>query len=94
MPFGKQFGFIFKSKTDQETIWTISHELGHGLFKLKHTFDYNEFIIDDCVENLMSYQYGRKFFAVVGVLLGLCGAAAPTTEARVICLLHLLFHLL
>ncbi len=38
MPRGKQFGYLFTSNGG-DLSWTIAHELGHGLFKLQHTFD-------------------------------------------------------
>ncbi len=40
MPRGKQFGYIFLSNLDKKEINNVvAHELGHGLWKLRHTFD-------------------------------------------------------
>jgi hypothetical protein len=35
---------------------TMSHELGHGVYKLQHTFDYN--IPEKTTDNLMDYNDG------------------------------------
>ncbi|MDR1091834.1 MAG: hypothetical protein LBL79_12240, partial [Prevotella sp.] len=63
MPQGKQFGYIFlknikDSKEDVNQI--IAHDLGHGRWKLSHTFDstYGEKIAKDDKLNLMSYGGG------------------------------------
>lgn len=63
MPQGKQFGYIFlknikDSKEDVNQI--IAHELGHGRWKLSHTFDgtYGGKIVKDDKLNLMSYGGG------------------------------------
>src|SRR5690606_39342531 len=40
MPRGGQFGYIFTSEIkDINEPVTVAHELGHGRFKLYHTFD-------------------------------------------------------
>jgi hypothetical protein len=40
MPRSSQFGYIFIQEQSTEAIHrTIAHELGHGRFKLRHTFD-------------------------------------------------------
>lgn len=40
MPRGKQFGYIFLSNLKaSEVNNAVAHELGHGLWKLRHTFD-------------------------------------------------------
>jgi len=41
MPRGKRFGYIFKGESPQNLPRVIAHEIGHGLFRFKHTFDYN-----------------------------------------------------
>jgi hypothetical protein len=38
LPRGKQFGYLFTGNGG-DIDWTIAHELGHGLFRLQHTFD-------------------------------------------------------
>ncbi len=35
MPRGKQFGYLFTGNDGR----AAGHEIGHGFFKLKHTFD-------------------------------------------------------
>jgi hypothetical protein len=38
MPLSKRFGFIFTDRCSSEIAHTIAHELGHGPFRLYHTF--------------------------------------------------------
>jgi len=61
MPFNRQFGFIYCagfdiSKIDKE-IRTMAHELGHGCFRLRHTFSTdNQFVQEKgTTDNLMDY---------------------------------------
>ncbi|MBV8252074.1 MAG: fibronectin type III domain-containing protein [Chitinophaga sp.] len=59
MPRNRQFGYLFtdaKSNLGQ----TIAHELGHGVFHLKHTFDGYGFRDNDLTDNLMNYSQGTK----------------------------------
>ena len=66
MPRGKQFGYVFTDAADQFRAQvrarllnrTIAHELGHGVFKLKHTFDNDYSINKFSTENLMDYSEG------------------------------------
>lgn len=53
MPRSRQFGYIF---TQNDTIVekVIGHELGHGLFNLKHIKDYSE-EMNSALSNVMSY---------------------------------------
>jgi hypothetical protein len=61
MPRGKQFGYIF---TGEKSVGgdnhTIAHELGHGRWKLRHTFDsaYGSVFGEKETDNLMSYSGG------------------------------------
>lgn len=57
MPLAHQYGFIFNAGDIGKT---VAHELGHGIFGLKHPFD--EYGTDE-YENtyLMSYGSGTKF---------------------------------
>ncbi|MDI9358605.1 MAG: fibronectin type III domain-containing protein [Phycisphaerales bacterium] len=62
MPRGSQFGYIFtKGHLPTRLNTIIAHEVGHGRFHLKHTFDkqygFNE---TDLIDNLMNYQDGQK----------------------------------
>jgi hypothetical protein len=58
MPFNRQFGFIYAANQSiTELTRTMAHELGHGAFRLKHTFsNENEFVQDQGqTPNLMDY---------------------------------------
>lgn len=58
MPLKKQFGFIFKyNQYPDEYLRTIAHELGHGPFRLYHTFsDKNKYPQPEgATDNLMDY---------------------------------------
>ncbi|MDR2653252.1 MAG: hypothetical protein LBC68_13265, partial [Prevotellaceae bacterium] len=57
MPLGGRFGYLFKNQIPTDQINTIAaHELGHGIWALKHTFD-NDYgnIAVNTTENLMDY---------------------------------------
>ncbi|KAA6338453.1 hypothetical protein EZS27_013542 [termite gut metagenome] len=61
MPRGGQFGYIFKGNIDKKDINpVIAHELGHGLWKLSHTFDstYGGVLAENSTSNLMDYANG------------------------------------
>ena len=58
MPLGRRFGFLFRNnQSEEELLHTLAHELGHGLFTLRHTFSTsNRFYQPTSVTtNLMSY---------------------------------------
>ncbi|MDR1098592.1 MAG: fibronectin type III domain-containing protein [Tannerella sp.] len=58
MPRRSQFGYIFtEGQSRQDILRTIAHELGHGRFELRHTFDndYGKLVTED---NLMDYGGG------------------------------------
>lgn len=60
MPRGAQFGYIFTSEISQPYIpVTVAHELGHGRWKLYHTFDghYGGYKRGE-TNNLMDYKNG------------------------------------
>ena len=53
MPFKRQYGYIFNNTEAK----TIAHELGHGAFRLRHTFSDEAFIADQgSTDNLMDYS--------------------------------------
>ncbi|MGG8495166.1 hypothetical protein ACQY1Q_02010 [Tenacibaculum sp. TC6] len=59
MPLKRQFGFVF---TTQDPGRVAAHELGHGIFGLKHPFDqYNAENAKNENEYLMSYGTGIAF---------------------------------
>jgi hypothetical protein len=63
MPFNRQFGFIYAANQSiTELTRTMAHELGHGAFRLKHTFsNENEFVQDQGqTPNLMDYASGSE----------------------------------
>lgn len=51
MPRGKQFGYLFASADGH----TLAHEIGHGVFKLEHTFKKYGLDQNDLVGNMMNY---------------------------------------
>ena len=57
MPFKKQFGFIFSQDAR-----TIAHELGHGVFRLKHTYADYPSLSSGSTENLMDYGDGTSLW--------------------------------
>ncbi|HEY0770854.1 MAG TPA: fibronectin type III domain-containing protein, partial [Sphingobacteriaceae bacterium] len=62
MPFKRGFGYVFVDKLDNNTekiIQTIAHELGHGAFNLRHTFDQYA-IAPRSTQNLMDYNGGQE----------------------------------
>ncbi|NJO89662.1 MAG: hypothetical protein HC831_12485 [Chloroflexia bacterium] len=56
MPFNSQYGFLFTGNGPSETklFRTIAHELGHGVFKLRHNFDHKN-VEKRSTLNLMDY---------------------------------------
>ncbi|HCX20466.1 MAG: hypothetical protein CMB80_05925 [Flammeovirgaceae bacterium] len=62
MPRKKQWGFIFTNGQSTETITTtIAHELGHGVYRLEHTFA-EKGIPQGQTQNLMDYAGGRQLY--------------------------------
>jgi TANFOR domain-containing protein len=58
LPRKKQAGFLFVDNlTSQElTIKTVAHELGHGAFRLEHTFKQFPTLTKEMTNNLMDYR--------------------------------------
>ncbi|WP_197285514.1 fibronectin type III domain-containing protein [Pedobacter sp. R20-19] len=56
MPRGKQFGYLFTGADGK----VAAHEIGHGVFKLEHTFSKYGFTQNDLVGNMMNYPPGEK----------------------------------
>jgi hypothetical protein len=69
MPFNKQFGFIFKYKQGVTYQRTIAHELGHGAFRLYHTFsDKNKYVQPEgSTNNLMDYVADGKTLTAINL---------------------------
>ena len=61
MPRGKQFGYIFMQNAPN-TPRLIAHELGHGIFTLRHTFEvsYSGDKFKSATPNLMDYNNGSE----------------------------------
>lgn len=61
MPRGKQFGYIFMQNAPN-TPRLIAHELGHGIFTLRHTFEvnYSGDKFKSATTNLMDYNNGSE----------------------------------
>lgn len=57
MPFKKHFGFIFSY-----TPRTLAHELGHGVFRLRHVFSQYPSLTQGSTSNLMDYNNGNKLW--------------------------------
>lgn len=56
MPRKKQAGFIFvDAHSNSDIIKSIAHELGHGAFRLKHTFSEYPALSQGITQNLMDY---------------------------------------
>jgi 5-hydroxyisourate hydrolase-like protein (transthyretin family) len=66
MPLGRQFGYIIGYKAAGETAFyrTIAHELGHGIFNLRHTFSNKNFVSlsEGTTDNLMDYTSGTALY--------------------------------
>jgi len=61
MPLKKQYAYIH-SATDENAAQLIAHELGHGAFRLWHTFSSNSdyFMPRKTSDNLMDYNDGER----------------------------------
>jgi hypothetical protein len=55
MPRKKQAGFIFMDKASGALAKTMAHELGHGAFRLLHTFETYSSLAEGTTDNLMDY---------------------------------------
>ena len=66
MPRGQHFGFVFMNAVRQDQMARlIAHELGHGIFTLRHTFDSNYGGVNSKrrTDNLMDYGQGTELAA-------------------------------
>lgn len=59
MPRNQQFGYLFSEGTS-DIGQTAAHELAHGVFHLKHTFDGYGFSKSELQENLLNYKNGSS----------------------------------
>jgi hypothetical protein len=60
MPRAKQFGYLFSSSDVNKLAHVAAHEVGHGLFLLRHTFDGYDMEENALPDNLMDYAGGEK----------------------------------
>ena len=62
MPRKRQAGFIFTKPhgSNEQLLQTIAHELGHGAFRLEHTFGKYPALIQGTTDNLMDYNRGTR----------------------------------
>jgi hypothetical protein len=65
MPRGKQFGYMFTQgfASEDDLYIGVAHELGHGMFQLKHPFDNDYKIPAYSTSNLMDYTPGATHIA-------------------------------
>ena len=62
MPKKRAYGFVYLHEHDQgePVAKTIAHELGHGLFRLEHTFEAYPALTKGSTNNLMDYGRGTR----------------------------------
>jgi len=61
MPRGQAVGYIFKDKVNDAPKFgrLVAHEIGHGVYKLQHTFDYDGLADKkEQTDNIMDYNNG------------------------------------
>ena len=59
MPYGSRYGYIFNEGLKKPSI-TVAHELGHGLFNLKHSWEVLGNGTKNNTDNLMDYNGGTR----------------------------------
>ena len=62
MPKKRPYGFVYRNAHyyAKEVAKTIAHELGHGLFRLEHTFEAYPALTKGSTDNLMDYGKGTR----------------------------------
>ncbi len=61
MPRSQSVGYIFKDNVKGGLGRLIAHEIGHGVYKFQHTFDY-EGLTEGSTDNLMDYNSSDPVF--------------------------------
>ncbi|NJN28755.1 MAG: TNT domain-containing protein [Cyclobacteriaceae bacterium] len=59
MPLASQMGYIFSKNINDAAIHTMAHELGHGVFHLRHPFSGGNESLKGTTTNLMDYTGGQ-----------------------------------
>jgi hypothetical protein len=64
MPLKRRYGFIFLDNNNsiEQQVYTIAHELGHGAFRLRHTFSEHPTLTKGTTNNLMDYSDSTHLF--------------------------------
>jgi hypothetical protein len=57
MPLESRFGYIFNYSSGDKTWLTIAHELGHGIFQLRHPFSDKYGLKQGTTDNLLDYSH-------------------------------------
>jgi Fibronectin type III domain len=61
MPRDKQIGYLSSGASQAGIVKAAAHELGHGIFKLKHTFDGGDLEKNAFPQNMMDYGTGITY---------------------------------
>ncbi len=61
MPKKRSYGFVFSQfRSRTQIAQVITHEIGHGLFRLEHSFETYPSLSKGSTDNLMDYQEGNR----------------------------------
>ncbi len=61
MPKKRSYGFVFSQfRSRTQIAQAIAHELGHGLFRLEHSFETYPSLSKGSTDNLMDYSTGNR----------------------------------
>lgn len=60
MPRSNSIGYVFTSGSSYDDYRTLSHEIGHGLYSLEHTFSIFKDVAQGSTDNLMDYSSGQN----------------------------------
>lgn len=60
MPRSNSVGYVFTSGSSYGDYRTLSHEIGHGLYSLEHTFSIFKDVAQGSTDNLMDYSSGQN----------------------------------
>lgn len=60
MPRSNSIGYVFTNGSSYDDYRTLSHEIGHGLYSLEHTFSIFKDVAQGSTDNLMDYSSGQN----------------------------------